>query len=69
MLGQEMSINPCLLDYYDKPAEVTQFKIIGENHDNCLIHGSEYASVSLHSAILVPNNSFIVLVSILLFQH
>ena len=51
MLGQEISINPCLLDYYDKPAEVTQFKIIGENHDNYLIHGSEYASVSCNNTI------------------
>ena len=51
MLGQEITINPCLLDYYNKPAEVTQFKIIGENHINYFLQGSEYASVSCNHTI------------------
>ena len=51
MLGQEIPINPCLLDYHSTPAEVTQFKVIGENHDNYLIHGSEYVSVSCNHTI------------------
>ena len=51
MLGQEITFNPCLLDYYGMSAEVTQFKIVGENHDNYLIHGSEYASVSCNHTI------------------
>ena len=51
MLGQEITINPCLLDYYNKPAEATQFKIIGQSHENYLIHGSEYASVSCNHTI------------------
>ena len=50
MLGQEITINPCLLDYHGTPAEVTQFKIVGENH-NYLIHGSEYVSVSCNHTI------------------
>ena len=32
-------------------------------------HQSMFGYISLHSAILVPNNSFIMLVNILLFQH
>ena len=31
MLGQEIATNPCLLDYYNKLAEVTQFNIIGKS--------------------------------------
>ena len=30
MLGQEIIIYSCLLDHYNNPAEVTQFRIIGE---------------------------------------
>ena len=51
MLGQEITFNPCLLDYYGMSAEATQFKIIGEDHDNYLIHGSEYVSVSCNHTI------------------
>ena len=51
MLGQEIAINACLLDYYNKPTEVTQFKIIGKNHQNYFIHGSEYASISCNHTI------------------
>ena len=51
MLGQELLINPCLLDYYNKSAEVTQFKIIGENHESNFILGSEFASISCNHTI------------------
>ena len=51
MLGQEIAINPCLLDYYNKPAEVTQFSIIGEKHVNHFLQGSEYASLSCNHTI------------------
>ena len=47
MLGQEIKINPCLLDYYNSPAEVTQFRIAGdENYQNYFVQGSEYTSIS-----------------------
>ena len=46
MLGQELTIHACLLDYYNRPADVTQFKIIGENHKEYFVHGSQYASIS-----------------------
>ena len=37
MLGQEVTIHVCILDYYNKPAEVTQFHIKGENHKTILL--------------------------------
>ena len=51
MLGQEIVLYPCLLDYYDKPAEVTQFKITGESHQNYKIHGSKHTSISCNHTI------------------
>ena len=51
MLGQEITINACLLDYYNNPTEVTQFKIIGENNQDYFIPGSEYASISCNHKI------------------
>ena len=51
MLGQSITINACLLDYYNKPTEVTQFKIIGKNHQNYFVRGSEYASISCNHTI------------------
>ena len=51
MLGEELMIPACLLDHYNLPAEVTQFKIIGENHESYFTYGSEYASVSCNQTI------------------
>ena len=51
MLGQEIIIYPCLLDHYNNPAGVTQFKIMGENNQNYFLHGSEYASISCDHAL------------------
>ena len=51
MLGQEITIYPCLFDYYNQPAEVTQFRIIAENHHNYFIHGSEYTSISCNHTV------------------
>ena len=51
MLGQRLTIDACLLDYYDKPTEVIQFNIIGKNHQNYLIHGSNFVSISCNHTI------------------
>ena len=51
MLGQEIIIYPCLLDHYNNPAGVTQFRIMGENNQNYFLHGSEYASISCDHAL------------------
>ena len=51
MLGQEIAIHPCLLDYYNKPAAVIRFRFVGENHQNYSVHGSEYTSISCNHTI------------------
>ena len=51
MLGQEIKIYVCLLDHYNKPAEVTQFKFIGENHQSYFMDGSKYTSISCNHTI------------------
>ena len=51
MLGQEIITYVCLLDHYNKPAEASQFKIIGENHQNYFMHGSKYTSISCNHTI------------------
>ena len=51
MLGQELAIHACLLDHYNQPAEVTQFRIVGENNQNYDIRGSEYTSISCNHSI------------------
>ena len=51
MLGQEITINPCLLDYYNSPAKVTQFRIAGDENQNYFVQGSEYTSISCDHTI------------------
>ena len=51
MLGQEIIIYPCLLDHYNKPAEVTQFRIIGDNNQNFSLYGLEYTSISCNHTV------------------
>ena len=52
MLGQEIKIHVCLLDYYSKPVEeLTQFKVVDVNHQNYFVHGSIYTSISCNHTI------------------
>ena len=51
MLGQEIAIPACLLDYYNRPAEVTQFTIIGGNHQNYYVYGSQYILISCNHSL------------------
>ena len=51
MLGQEITILACLLDYYNRPAEATQFTIIGEDHQNYYVYGSQYILISCNHSI------------------
>ena len=51
MLGQEIAIPACLLDYCNRPAEATQFRTIGNDHQNYSIYGSPYTSVSCNHSI------------------
>ena len=32
MLGQDITFDACVLDYYDQPTEAAQFLITGTNH-------------------------------------
>ena len=75
MLGQEITIPTCLLDYYNRPAEVTQFTIIGEDHQNYYVYGSQYILISCNQSIeeisIIGNESIISSVnySIFLTSH
>ena len=51
MLGQEIIIYACLLDYYNQPAEATQFKVISEIYKLFFVHGSEFTSISCNHTI------------------
>ena len=46
MLGQEIRFNACVLDYYNRPTELTQFVLTGMNHQHYNMSGSKYISVS-----------------------
>ena len=46
MLGQDITFDACLLDYYDQPTEAAEFAITGMNHQDYNISGSKYISIS-----------------------
>ena len=46
MLGQDITFDACLLDYYDQPTEAAEFSITGMKHQNYYISGSKYISIS-----------------------
>ena len=46
MLGQDITFNACLLDYYDQPTEAAEFLITGKSHQDYNISSSKYISVS-----------------------
>ena len=46
MLGQEITFDACLLDYYDQPTEAIQFLLTGMNHQDYTILGRKYISIS-----------------------
>ena len=46
MLGQDITFDACVLDYYDQPTEVQQFLITGMDHRYYNINGSKYITIS-----------------------
>ena len=46
MLGQDITFEACVLDYYDQPAEATQFLITSTRHQYYNITGSKYITIS-----------------------
>ena len=46
MLGQEITFEACVLDYYGQPTEAIQFSITGMDHQEYTIIGQKYISIS-----------------------
>ena len=46
MLGQEITFDACVLDYYNRPTAAEQFLISGAVHQNYSISGSKYLTIS-----------------------
>ena len=46
MLGEKITFDACVLDYYDQPTKATQFLIKGMNHEDYNISGSDYVTIS-----------------------
>ena len=46
MLGQEIITDACALDYYDQPADETQFTVYSYNNKNHTINGSNSVLIS-----------------------
>ena len=46
MLGQEITFDACLLDYYDQPTKAAQFSIASMSHQDYNISGLKYTTIS-----------------------
>ena len=46
MLGQEITFDAYVLDYFDQPTETTQFVITGMNHEDYRILGPTHVAIS-----------------------
>ena len=52
MLGQDITFDACLLDYYDQPTKAAaEFLITGMNHQDYSISSSKYISISCNHTI------------------
>ena len=75
MLGEEVTFDACVLDYYDQPTKATQFLIKGMNHEDYNISGSDYITISCNQTNrgitlignLYSNNSYNYSLTILLY--
>ena len=59
MLGQGITFDACLLDYYDQPIDAAQFSITGKNHQDYSISSSKYITISCNrttQGIVVTGN-------------
>ena len=62
MLGQELSIGACVLDYYGKHSNAIQFVVNGENNDDYYINGANKVLIScgnntFHGISIVGNET------------
>ena len=46
MLGREIVIPACVLNYYDRPADATQFQVHGESHHGYFTSGPKQVLIS-----------------------
>ena len=46
MLGQEITFDACVLDFFDQPTEATQFVITDMNHEDYRISGPTHVTIS-----------------------
>ena len=46
MLGQEITFDACVLDYFDQPTEAVQFVTTGMNHEDYRISGPTHVAIS-----------------------
>jgi len=46
MLGQEIITDACVLDYFDKPTDETQFMVYSYNNENHTINASNNVLIS-----------------------
>ena len=75
MLGEKITFDACVLDYYDQPTKATQFLIKGMNHEDYNICGSDYITISCNHTTqgitiignLHSNNSYNYSLTILLY--
>ena len=51
MLGQDITFDACVLDYYDQPTEAAQFLITGTKHQFYNINGSKHITISCDHTI------------------
>ena len=51
MLGQDITFDACVLDYYNQSIEAKQFSITGMDHPNLNITGTRYISISCNHTI------------------
>ena len=59
MLGQGITFDACLLDYYDQPIDAAQFSITGKSHQDYCISSSKYITISCNrttQGIVVTGN-------------
>ena len=75
MLGEKITFDACVLDYYDQPTKATQFLIKGMKHEDYNISGSDYITISCNHTTqgitlignLHSNNSYNYTLTILLY--
>ena len=77
MLGQEITFDACVLDYFDQPTKATDFVVSGMEHHDYSISGSKYISIACNQTVqgisvtgnLHSNQSYNYSINISLYTH